>query len=131
MSNNIGAFNRLLTRAIGVLYNRHPQPTTLSAMELWDPPLKKDDPNFEHNMQEASGTLLWLHRNNVIDGELQEMGSSKSVAISRALLTAQGYRIANAVDPNENGKTVGQIAVESLARPSLTISDLVARRFTH
>jgi hypothetical protein len=104
-------------------------------MDLWNPSPKESDPDFEVKAQEANGTLLWLHRNDIVDGDLQDFGNGKMYAINKALLTAKGYRIANTVDPNENGKTVGQIAVETLAASSLPAVAravaLVARRFTN
>lgn len=134
MSDNIKTFNQLLTRAIGILYNCHPRPTTLGTIDLWNPSPKESDPDYEVKTQEANGTLLWLHRNNIVDGELQDFGNGKMFAINNALLTAEGYRIANTVDPNENGKTVGQIAAATLARSPpesvAALASLVARRFT-
>jgi hypothetical protein len=130
MNDNIKTFNQLLTRAIGIIYNRHPAPVTLGPAELWDPPLTVKDPEFQKKKQEANGTLMWLYRNGIVGGDLQDFGNGDMLAISNALLTTQGYRIANTIDPNENGKTVGQIAVEALSQPSEAIASLVARRFT-
>jgi hypothetical protein len=133
MSDNIKSFNQLLTRAIGILYNRHPRPTALSTVDLWNPPLKEGDADYDRKREEANGTLLFLHRNNFVDGDLQDFGNGKMWAINNALLTTGALRIANTVDPNENGKTVGQIASQTLTGSSpemvAACSDLVARRF--
>jgi len=131
-TDNITAFNLLLTRAIAKLYENHPMAIVLGTADLWDPPLKATDPEFEKKKRVANGTLMWLHRNGIVDGDLQDFGNGDMLAISNALLTARGYQIANNPENNYNAKALGQVAVEAMANPVAAQSaiDWVAKRFT-
>jgi hypothetical protein len=131
---NIATFNLLLTLIIAKLYETHPATITLDGGELWVPPLRASDPDFEKKKKATSGTLLWLYQNGFVAGMLQE-SNGEVFGISGAQLTAQGYRLANHADVNAGGLTLGQVAFDAASNPESsdgrTGIDLVARRFTN
>ena len=128
---NRSTFNLLLTSAIAQLYQSHPVTIRLDPSLLW-----AADTEVEFKRQHsatADGTVAWLYRNGIVSGNPMISGGDL-MAVTSAQLTAHGYRIANTVDSNSGGATLGQIAIEAAANPSspdgLAGIELVARRFT-
>lgn len=127
---NIATFNLLLTRIVAKLYENHPATIALDGSELWTPPLRANDSDFEKKKKATSGTLLWLYQNGFVAGILQE-SNGEVFGISNAQFTAHGYRIANEAEINAAGVSLGQVAIDAVSSNTLTDIDLVARRFTN
>ncbi len=50
-------FNELLTRAIAKLYKTHPALLNLASDELWEPPLKQTDADYQQKTTISGSTL--------------------------------------------------------------------------
>src|SRR5271156_4053603 len=105
-------FNELLTRAIAALYRNHPSPQNLASDDLWNPPIKSADADYDKKTTVSGGTLTWLFRNGFVGGEFREFQSGSS-AIFKAQLTAHGYRVASALQTNYGNMPLGQVAIKA------------------
>jgi hypothetical protein len=120
-------FNELLARTIAKLYKTHPAVLNLASDELWEPPLKQTDADYQHKTTVSGSTLTWLYRNGLVGGDYKEFQNG-GTAIFRAQLTAHGYRLAASPQINYGNMPLGQVAVNAAVDGNSVSFDWVARQ---
>jgi len=126
-------FKIQITRAFAQLYEAHPRTLLMGSDNLWDPPITTADPDYTQKAAISGGTLTWLHRNGIVDGNLTAYMNG-GVMVAGAQLTARGYRLAQKQEQNAGGISLGQLAADTVASPSSPDAtanfELIARRIT-
>jgi hypothetical protein len=124
-------FDKQVLRVVAALYKNHPRPVNLG----WDitlvPPPHKNDPDFDERIASSDGTILWLHRSNLVFGNL---GQGTHSAILNAHLSPHAYGILRKPDSAITDPTLGQAAVRAAAGPGSkeesVVAELVVRRLS-
>jgi hypothetical protein len=109
---NIATFELQLLRAVAALYAQHPKPVNMGSLRILAPHIEAGDPDYNIRVEEAAGTLRWLHRNGIVIGDLH--AGEDIASIGDAQLSLAAYVKLRATEGG-GGKTLGRIAIETLA----------------
>jgi hypothetical protein len=124
-------FEKQVLRAVAALYKSHPRTVNLGREIILVPPPHKNDPDFEERIASCDGTILWLHRNELVVGNLRE---SAHPTIINAQLSWHAYSILRKSDPAIPDPTLGHAAVRVTAEPGsmeeYVVAELIVRRLS-
>jgi hypothetical protein len=117
-TDNIAQFNTQVLRAVAILYQNFPHLVSIDNNTFYPTTKKSDDGSVTVAIQDGSehGTMIWLYRNNVISGDLQEskpLGRPPTAFISSAQLTSRSLALLQRVDYNA-GRPLGEAAMDAV-----------------
>ena len=112
-SSNIDKFELQVLRAMAALYAEHPKSLNLGCAQILVPYPNMNDPDYNVRMEEAAGTVRWLHRNGIVAGDLDDGGDIAVIGVAQLSLVAYAKLRA---EEGSAGKSLGQIAIETLKK---------------
>jgi hypothetical protein len=130
---NIQLFKTRVLRALAHLYENFPNSSTVEHSTLL---MQSEDHaggvTVELDSGTEAGTIIWLHNQGFIEGDLQEsipLEGTQKAGITNARLTAKSLRILQTAEANANGVPLGEFALASVFGPEEEIAaDLLLRR---